>query len=140
MGKYAQKRFEPEKPKENQPHAVWRGVGCVMMLIVPAISIALAIALFDYGLVNGWPIPYEFTGYLTLPSFVYYSAGLTTILYPLTQINNLPGYIFFSIALTFLLGILISGIYAILYSMFGPKRFTGYNVPPPNVKVKKYKR
>jgi drug/metabolite transporter (DMT)-like permease len=139
MGKYrASTRNVKERSREV--HVAWRGIGCLMMLVIPVISIAAAIVLIDYGLDNGWPIPYQLLGYVSYPSWFYTSSGLIQILSPISSINHFYAYAVTSILIMILLAGVMSVIYAFTYRLIGPARYGPLDVPPPNFKIKKYKR
>ena len=40
MGRYSPTTIRP-KPKTESPHPVWRGIGCILMIVVPIISFGL---------------------------------------------------------------------------------------------------
>ena len=48
MGKYSTNSRIAKKPKSEGPHVIWRGIGCLMMLIIPAISIAAGYETVNY--------------------------------------------------------------------------------------------
>lgn len=141
MGKYTS--FTPQrplKPKSDVPHEIWRGIGCIMMIIVPAISIALGVVLVKYGTTHGWSIPYQLLGYPALPEFVFKSSGLVALLAPVTRIQNFYAYLTAGAAITILLSGLISMLYAFIYRFFGPPRWGPLDEPPPRIKTKRYTR
>lgn len=140
MGKYTSSAVIRKKPKSNSPHVIWRGIGCLMMIVIPAISIAAGIETINYGLKSGWPIPYELLGYPALPDFFYKSSGLLILFGPLTRINHLYAYAATSILYTITIGGVISVIYSTAYRFVGPSRWGPMDEPPPKIKVKKYTR
>jgi hypothetical protein len=141
MGKYSSlSQMRPPKPPPSGPHAVWRGIGCLMILIIPAISISAAMLIVDYGLENNWPIPYELRGSVRLPEIFYSTEGLRTIFNPISNVPNLYAIALLSLILMILLGGVISVIYAAVYGMTGPSRYGPTDAPPAGIKVKKYKR
>jgi hypothetical protein len=140
MGKYSSSSFKRIEPKPDGPHAVWRGIGCLMMLIVPAISIAAGIATVKYGLAHNWAIPYQLLLAPRLPDFFYKLSGLVVIFYPLTQIPYLYAYIVTSLLYIVLIGGVISVVYAFIYRAVGPSRYGPLDAPPPKIKTKRYTR
>ena len=38
MSKYRSSTLVKVKDRTRQPHYLWRGIGCVMMIVIPAIS------------------------------------------------------------------------------------------------------
>ncbi len=50
MGKYRSSATRRQKPADQGPHVIWRGLGCLMIVIIPVISFAFAYELVNYGL------------------------------------------------------------------------------------------
>jgi hypothetical protein len=140
MGKYTSSSRMRLPPKPNGPHVIWRGIGCLMMLIIPAVSIAAGIATVDYGLKHNWPIPYQLLTAPSLPNFFYKSSGLLTIFGPLTQIPTFYAYVAVSLLYMMLIGGVISLIYAYIFRFIGPSRYGPLDAPPPKIKTKRYTR
>ncbi|MFN3491371.1 MAG: hypothetical protein ACK40V_04035 [Anaerolineales bacterium] len=141
MGKYQSlARKKAIKEKSRDVHVAWRGIGCIMMLIIPVISIAAAVLTIDYGLANKWTIPYQLLGFPRYPDWFYASNGLMTILSPITNTRHFYAYAVTSILYMILLGGMMSVLYAFMYRLVGPPQYGPLDVPPPKVKLKKYKR
>lgn len=139
MGKYSSSSRRPP-PKPQGPHDIWRGIGCLMILIIPAISIAIGYETVNYAIEKGWALPYQLMGYPSLPSFFYRSNGLIQVFGPLTTVKNLYTYIAVSIAYMVLIGGIISVVYAIMYRFIGPSQYGPTDAPPPKIKTKRYTR
>jgi hypothetical protein len=142
MGKYSglspQKESSLQKSKE--PHPVWRGIGCLMMVIVPAISIVVGNGIVKFALDQHWRLPPQILGYPQLPDIIYKSSGLKTIFIPLARIPNLYAYILASLICMMLLSTVISFIYAVIYRVANPNRYGPLDAPPPKIKAKKHSR
>jgi hypothetical protein len=140
MGKYRSSVVKRTRTTMERPHAVWRGIGCLMMLIVPLISIAAGYETIQFGLRNGWVIPQQLLGTPRLPEIFYISSGLWIIFGPLTNIPHLYGYVVAALVYMTVIGGIVSVIYAIAYRFVGPPRYGPLDIPPPKIKVKKYTR
>jgi len=140
MGKYSTNSRIAKKPKSEGPHVIWRGIGCLMMLIIPAISIAAGYETVNYGLTHDWSIPYQLLGAARLPDFFYKSSGLLQLFGFITRIPNFYAHAAVSILYMVLIGGIISVIYAVVYRMVGPSRYGPLDAPPPKIKTKKYTR
>lgn len=140
MGKYRSSARVKAAPKSDGPHAIWRGIGCVMMIIIPAISIATGMMAVTYGIANRWPIPYQLLGTPRFPDIFYKSNGLMIILSPIISIQNFYAIAVASIIIMIFLGGIISLVYGIIYRVTGPSRYGPTDAPPPNIKTKKYTR
>jgi hypothetical protein len=146
MGKYSgkysgsstQQGSSVSGPKET--HYIWRGIGCLMILIIPAISIASAYQTIDYGLANNWPIPYQMLQPVRLPSYFYATQGLRTILNPLSSISNFYAVAAISLFYMMLIGGVISVVYAAVYRMVGPSRYGPTDAPPTKYKATRKSR
>jgi hypothetical protein len=96
-------------------HPLWRGIGCILIIVVPIISFAAARLIVQANNDQQWvKIPSELAGSINLPV-------LSTVY-------------FIEIALTLIFIIIGFGIltvvYAFLYRLFGPPRYGPLDVPP----------
>lgn len=140
MGKYTSSVYKKTPPKPEGPHAIWRGIGCLMMLIIPVISYAAGYETINYAIENNIDVPYQLLGTPRLPDFFYNSGSLISLLNPLLAIKNLYAYLVAAIFYTLILGSITSIGYAIVYRFTAPSRYGPLDVPQPNFKVKRYKR
>lgn len=140
MGRYSSSFQRKVATRSEGPHVIWRGIGCLIMLIVPAISIAAGITTIKFGVAHNWAIPYQLLLAVRLPDFFYKSSGLIAIFYPLTQIPYLYAYLITSLLYILLIGGVISVIYAFIYRAIGPSRYGPLDEPPPRIKTKRYTR
>jgi hypothetical protein len=140
MGKYSTHSRQAPRPKRGVVHPVMRGIGCIMIVVVPILAYGLSVLVVNYGVNHGWPIP---PGWLGTPSFhplLSRLSGIATVLAFLRTQNNLFANIVFAIALTIVIGGVMSVIYGYIYTIFGPPRYGPTDAPPPRVKAKPYKR
>lgn len=140
MGKYRTSSVKAVREKSKQPHYVWRGIGCVIILLVPVMSWALGVETIDFALEQRFTVPYQLLGTPHYPDFFYKSTGLMTILSPITNTKHFYAYL----VAAFLYMIALSGIssmsYALVYRFMGPSRYGPLDAPPPKFKAKPYKR
>jgi hypothetical protein len=141
MGKHtSMARRKPLKEVNKAPHAIWRGIGCLMILLIPILSIALAYETVQYGLEAEWPIPHALLGNPRLPSIFYDVRILSQLSLPVRQIEHFYAYLAFSTLYMVVIGGFISVIYAFVYQMVGPARYGPFDAPPPKIKTKRYTR
>ena len=140
MSKYRSNSVKVVKERSGQPHFLWRGIGCVMMLVIPVMSAAIAYELINYGLNNNWPIPFQLLGTPRYPDLFYRSSGMMIILSPITAIRHFYAYAVGTLIFMILIGGVMSLIYAFVYRMVGPAQYGPLDAPPPNIKIKRYKR
>ena len=141
MGKYTTHSRQAPKPRNLGVHPVMRGIGCIMMIVVPILSYGIALLLLDYGLRRGWPIPPSWLGPITIHPLLLGLRGLQPIWNVLLQQNNLVAILVFTIAIIVVVGGLMSVLYGYMYTIFGPPRYGPQDAPPiRGIKVKRYKR
>ena len=140
MGRYSTyARKAPQRPR-GVVHPVMRGIGCIMIIIVPILSYGIALVLVDYGIRHGWPIPPNWLGTPTFHPLLWKLTGLATVLQFLQGQTNLIAVLVFTVAIMVVIGGVMSVIYGYFYEIFGPPRYGPNDVPPPKVKAKPYKR
>ncbi len=141
MGKntnYSQRQSSRSTPKA--PHDVWRGIGCLMVMIIPAVSIAAGYLTVSYAINNKWPVPYQLMAPMRLPDIFYSTPGLRAIFNPISSIPNFYANAAASLLYMMLIGGVISLIYAMIYRMIGPQRYGPTDAPPLKIKVTKKSR
>jgi hypothetical protein len=128
------------KPQDEGVHAIWRGIGCLLIVIVPTISFLLAIGTVQLAIDQNWPMPYQLMGYPVMPDWLWKATGLTSLLTFIQAQNNLYAVLTFALVYIILFSALISFIYALVYRYVGPSRYGPLDMPPPKMKAKRYKR
>ena len=141
MGKHESFNRRKAKKPSDGPHPIWRGIGCLILVIVPVISFGLAVLTFDAALANKWPLPAEFLGNPSMPRLLYRRHALVPVLNAITSMTNLYGYLAFAFVYTVILGGIMSFVYALAYRMVGPPVYGPMDMPPPKgIRLKRYKR
>jgi len=138
MGKHSTRKQEAPPRQDPSQTLAWRSIGCVLMLAIPAISIAGALVTIDSYAV--YYIPRQLMGYPVLPDYLFATDGLTTIFTPIAHTKNLYAISVISVAYAIVLGGLISLLYAVIYRIANPRRYGPFDAPPPKIKAKKYRR
>lgn len=122
MGKYRSYQGVKRTQRPWKVHPIWRGIGCILLLLIPIISYAGAFVLVRANYANRWvAIPEEMRGYSVVPYLgrLYY-ADLAIAL-----------------VLTFIVFAIITAIYTMVYSMVGPARYGPTDSPPLRRKPRK---
>lgn len=141
MGRHTSYQREKARAQRGQIHPVMRGIGCILLVIVPIISYGTAVILVNYGVRSGWPIPPDWLGTPTFHQLLWRLGGLQVILNFLQAQTNLVANLIFTIALAVLIFGVMSIIYGFIFKLFGPSQYGPTDVPPiRGVKVKRYKR
>jgi hypothetical protein len=112
-------------------HPVMRGIGCVMMVVVPILAYGIAVILVNYGASHGWPIPPNWFGPPAIHPFLWTVPGLIPMLQFIQVQNNLEANLIFTIALVVVIGGIMSIIYGYVYALFGPPQY-GPQIPKSN--------
>ncbi|MBS1250277.1 MAG: hypothetical protein MAG431_01870 [Chloroflexi bacterium] len=111
MGKYERGVIRKEDKRQEGTHPIWRGIGCIMIILILAMSYAGASLLVDENKVQKWvPVPKEIQGG---PAWGAWAADLYTELF-----------------LAFFLALIGFGLFVIIYSIIfkasSPKDKTNY--------------
>lgn len=140
MGKYSSSARRAEGPPRNRGvHPVMRGIGCLLMVIVPILSYGVAVLLVNYVAAR-WPMPQEWLGIPKIHPVLLSLRGLDPLWGFLQRQPNLVANLLFAFFIMILVGGVLSVVYGYIFSMFGPSRYGPQDVPPPRVKTKKYSR
>jgi len=138
--KYSNYQKQKELPARREVHPVWRGIGCILMIVTPIISWAAASLLLDFGKLQRWPFIWELGGYLRFPDIVYTIPYVSMVANSISSIPDLKAmlvfFFLFLIAFSGILGV----INALVYRVIGPPRYTNLDEPAPRVKTKRYTR
>jgi hypothetical protein len=140
MTKYRAYERRARPIRRNEPHPIWRGIGCITMLLVPAMSLALSSIMIDLALKNGVAVPVGLLGRPIMPSLLFRVPGLVNLLIWIESLNNMYAILAGAFMLTLFLGGVFALLYAFAYRVVGPPRYTGLDAPPSSIKVRKYKR
>jgi hypothetical protein len=139
MGKY--NYFQKEQaPKKKEIHPVWRGIGLIIMLITPIISVAASIVILDYGLSQNWPFLSQLSGYLRFGDVFYQIAFVRDVANYISSIPYFRALALFFVGCMMIFSSAFAVINAILYRAFGPPRYGPTDAPAPRVKTKRYTR
>lgn len=138
--KYENYTRQKELPARREVHPVWRGIGFLLIIIIPVISWAAAMVLLDIGRKQGWAFLSELADPIKFPDWAYQVPVIMNLANFITGYPNLKSLLLFF----FIVLILLSGVFAVLnavlYRMFGPPRYTNLDAPAPRVKTKRYSR
>lgn len=139
MAKYNSMSMKQGPLPQKEPHPIWSGIGCIINLIIPVISYAGAYMLVDIAAQMGWPIPYQLMGYPAIHPLLWKISALVPLWAFIQQQNNLYAILSLALLFTVILEASTSMLYAFMYRTSIP-RYGPLDVPPPNIKVKRYKR
>lgn len=139
MGKYERYNRRPEPPRSQRIHPIWRGIGCLIILILPPLAFALAALILPLMKEQGW-LPYSLLGPPRLPAFLWRFPVVIQAIAPILGIQDLYALILLTLVMLAALTAVISFIYAVVYALVGPPRYSPVDAPPPRWRIKKYRR
>jgi uncharacterized membrane protein len=121
MSKYSSYSRPQPKPRNRDVHPIMRGIGCIMIVVVPVLAYGIAVLAANFGAAQGWPLPREWFGPPTIHQLLWKVQGLTPILQFLQTQNNLEVNLIFTAVLI----VVIGGIMACYgyITIFGPPKY-----------------
>lgn len=139
MGRNSMRRAEKSGPSRNTVNPYMRGIGCILMVVVPLFAFGLGDILagqrVGYGI-----LPPEWYGVMIFPPQVYQLSGLSAVAVFLATKNHLQATLFFTIIAIVVIGGVISVVFGYMHTLFAPSQWGPTDMPPVRVKTKKYKR
>lgn len=134
MGFSSQQYRKPQQDRPWKVHPAWRGIGCILFLIVPIMAWVGAMLLMQSNV--KLPLPYEMTKVVVIPAIHVREIDkiIVTINEYFNSIGFRSGQLFFTIIFLFIGYGVLALLYSILYKMAGPPRYGPFDVPPSSVK------
>lgn len=126
--------------EKAQVAPIWRGIGCIMFLVIPVVSYLLAYLVVQIAVAQNWPMPYQIMGYPVLPPLLSKSEALVPIVLFIESIQNLYAILLLTVLLIVAIGGLAAFIYSLVYRYVGPPRYGPLDMPPPKGRIKRYTR
>ncbi|HTP01798.1 MAG TPA: hypothetical protein VMJ64_10535 [Anaerolineales bacterium] len=141
MTKYTNaSRMRGGTSQKKQVDPIWRGIGCLLILIVPLISYFGSVMLVQAAVEQNWPLPYQLVGYPVIPRSWWVLPGLIPVFTFIQTQANLWAILLFTVLLIVAIGAFVSLLYAIAWKFTGPPALGPYDVAPIRTTAKKYKR
>jgi hypothetical protein len=111
-------------------HPIWRGIGCILAVIIPLMAFAAAAILMDANAQRGWiEIPRDLE---RLPDLTRLAGSL-----PDWIIVDFYAKLLVAVAITLLLFGILTMIYSLVYRMGGGYRPSPVDAPPIKKKTKR---
>lgn len=140
MGRYTSYQKQSGPVRRGEVHPVMRGIGCILLVIIPLLSYGTAILLVNYAVKKGWPIPPDWLGTPHIYPLLLKLQGLQVVWNFISLQTNLMANLFFAVAIAIVIFGVISILYGTLFRVMGPPQYGPTDEPPIRVKVKRYKR
>ena len=138
MGKY-QSGVKREEPRRQGPAPIWRGIGCLLMVIVPLISYAAAELSMPWLREQGL-IPRELLFTPQTPDWLWISPVLAQTYQAIFGRFGILAILALTLIFIILIGGVMTVAYSYIYQLTAPSRYGPTDAPPMRTKVKKYKR
>jgi len=132
MGRYSS--FHQKSQMEDRPwkvHPIWRGIGCLMIILIPVMSYAGAYLLVEENAKAGW-----------IPESFWSPELMNPVTIPTTTISvpHLYGTLLLTVVLMLIGYGVLMVFYALVYSALGPPRLGPLDAAPIRRKPRrKYK-
>ena len=136
----ADSRSRTMGPAQAQTHVIWRGIGCLLMLIVPVISFILATFSISAAVALGWPLPYQLLGTPVMPASLWSYQPINPILGFIESQTNLYAILLVTVLYIVFLSAVLTFVYAVMYRIVGPSRYGPLDAPPPKISARSYRR
>jgi hypothetical protein len=118
MGKYRMYERETRIKRPWDVHPVWRGIGCLMMLLIPVIAYAGADLLVDANSQARWiPVSRDLMKTVSVPVL-----GL--------QVQNLYANLLLAAVLSLIGFGLLTAFFSVFSSLISPPRLGPFDAPP----------
>jgi len=133
MGFSSQKYQKDQKERPWKINPVWRGIGCILILLIPIMS-WLGAQIFIAS--NTIALPPDLTKTVSIRYFKVAEVDrIIADFNHFTAANGLiTGQFFFTVIFMFIGFGVLSFIYAVLYRMIGPPRYGPFDIPPSSMR------
>lgn len=138
MGKY-QSGVKRQEPRRQGPNPIWRGIGCLLMVIIPLVSYAAAELTMPLLQEQGL-IPRELLFTPQTPDWLRLSPVLATTYQSVFGRYGILAILALTVIFIILIGGVLTVLYSYVYQLTAPSRYGPTDAPPIRTKVKKYKR
>ncbi len=138
MAKYAKYERKTNRTKKAM-NPIWRGIGCIMIFVVPLMAYGLAV-LFVPAIEASGLLPHELFRRVILPEWTYTTPVIGPAASFISSIDNLWGMIMFFFIFLLVLSGVFSMLYAGIYQIVGPQQYSPLDAEPTKYKAKHYKR
>ncbi|NJD60955.1 MAG: hypothetical protein C3F13_11500 [Anaerolineales bacterium] len=133
MGFSMQQYKKGHEEERYKIHPIWRGIGCILLILVPIMSWYIATLFLESN--KKVVLPYEFSQVISIPRI--HVAAVDKIIVQANQYFSNTHFMFGQIFLTVIFSFIGFGIiallYGIIYRMTGPPRYGPFDVPPNKV-------
>ena len=131
--------FERKEYVKPPPNPLWRGIGCILFVVVPLLSYWFMTLALPAVKATG-SVPPELLAPMQFPLWMLKVPGLNTLVVYLASIPELWLKLIVFVVILLLLILVSSLLYTMIYSMVGPARYTEREAPEAERGAKRYTR
>jgi hypothetical protein len=114
-------------------HPVWRGIGCILLLLIPIMSWYLTALFLQTN--EKVVLPPELIRVVAIPTT--HVGAVDKVIIQVNRFFNSTHFVFGQIFFTIIFSVIgfgiLSFLYAIIYRVAGPPRYGPFDVPPNKV-------
>ncbi len=125
MGRYDRTAHQNER-EGKVIHPIWRGIGCVLLILIPVMSYAGAVELVKANYRNNWMV-------------VPVDLAQTVVIPYIGAISHLYAYLALGVVLMVMGFGILTIIYSIMNATMGPPKYGPTDAPPPRRPKKRRK-
>ena len=118
-----------EVTRSHEIHPIWRGIGCIILIVIPIMAYLASTLLVQQGIKDNWPMPADLMGHPQLPDWLYRFAVTRQFAQPIASVDNLYALIAGTVLLTILAFGVLAVIYGWSYRIVGPSRYSPLDAP-----------
>ncbi len=109
---------KPERPNpRTYIHPIWNGIGCILLVLIPAVGWVLSAPVLTLAQQKGYPLPAELSGGMRIPSIPFGESTLGGGWIPLFN-----GRLLFTLILSVVLFSILTLVYYGIYRLSGGGR------------------
>jgi hypothetical protein len=128
MSKYTKYQFPSDDEPVLDVHPVWRGIGCLLLVVLPILSYVLAMEAVRANMRYRWlPVPVEVSGFIDFSPVYYAIPAVRPFLLALGRIYYLD------LIMAFVFSIIAFGLvtiaYSAVYRLSGQQRYGPTDAP-----------
>jgi hypothetical protein len=125
------KRGSQDRPWKVNP--VWRGIGCILILIIPIMSWFATTIILRSNLRQLFPREFYTVYFVPFSHIPEVDKVITQVNQYLLSSKLVFGQVFLTIILSVIGFGILAFVYAILYRLAGPPRYGPFDVPPNKI-------
>ncbi len=133
------RKYERKEIVKKEIAPIWRGIGCVLFILVPALAWLLTGLAVPPVMATG-EVPPGIAGHAQFPAWMEKVPGLNSGTAYLSSVDALWLKVIIFVVIALLLATVSSLIYTMIQGVMGPPRYTEMDAPEAERGAKRYTR